>query len=341
MLRNVALISVSAVAVATAQASLLQIVTNGAGQQIEVVIGPVPGEVVVTGVNGGSSVPYVGVTAISLTTGGGQDYVEFRVDTTVIPDITLNTGGGISDVKFIYEVPFTTAAVVSNVSVTGGSVHDAVDFSVLASGDNFTGNWNVSHAGGDNTSTATVNLPDPSAALSINYAGTSGAGQDNLGLSLISNAANLNLSVSGMMGGGNDTATVVIDGLSPAAMAASFNLNMGAGDDAASVEVISRGGTVSASGSILGGNNVDALTLKIEGDGVISTSMNGGAGSDLVDMSLKGVLTGAPTLLGAGGDDELKIVVDGPQLATPFIDGGPGIDKAIGFGTIVNVEQIN
>ncbi|MBL0921155.1 MAG: hypothetical protein IBJ10_03390 [Phycisphaerales bacterium] len=58
-------------------------------------------------------------------------------------------------------------------------------------------------------------------------------------------------------------------------------------------------------------------------------------------MFFKGTVTGAPRLLGGNSNDELKIVVDGPRVCTPFLDGGPGFDKAIGFGTIINCEDIN
>lgn len=327
--------------VVPAQATLLQIVSNGAGQQIEVEVGPIPGGVAVTGVNGGSTLLYTGVTSIDLRTGAGQDYVEFRISTSTVPPIAVSTGGNISDVKFIYELPFSATNIVSNITVTGGSVNDTVDFSVIASGDNFTGNWTVNHGAGDNTTTSTINLPEPSTALNLNYTGNSGVGQDTLGLALISGAANLSLSVGGSMGGGNDVANIVVDGLGPAAMATAFNLNLGAGNDAANAEVISRGGTIALSGAIRGATEIDTIVVKAEGNGTFNVLGDGGAGNDLVDFELKGSYTGTPRLLGGLNDDELKIVVDGPLTLTPFIDGGPGIDKAIGFGTIINVEQIN
>ncbi len=343
MLRKI-LVTASAFAVAgvaTAQATLLQIVTNGSAQQIEVQIGPVPGEVTVTGVNGGGSLSYFGVTSIDLRTGAAQDFVEFRIDTAVIPDIAINTAGGISDVKFIYEIPFTTDAVTSNVTVTGSTAVDAVDFLVLAAGDNFTGNWTVSQGAGNNTSTTTVNIPTPSTALALNYSGTAGTGQDFLGMTLVSGASDLSLSVGGNLGGGVDNASIYIDGLAPATTTAALNLDMGAGDDSATTEIISRGGTAAVSGSLRGGNNKDVLTLKIEGDGTLNTTLDGGALSDLLDVSVKGTMTGAPRLIAGAGDDELKIVVDGPLTLAPFLDGGLGYDKAIGFGTIINCEEIN
>ena len=66
-----------------------------------------------------------------------------------------------------------------------------------------------------------------------------------------------------------------------------------------------------------------------------------GADADLIDFALKGTITGRPRLLGGTGNDELKIAVDGPRSADPFIDGGPGFDKAFGWGTIINVEDIS
>lgn len=59
-------------------------------------------------------------------------------------------------------------------------------------------------------------------------------------------------------------------------------------------------------------------------------------------MELKGAnIRGQTRHLGGTGDDFLKLTVDGPRRISPLMDGGPGIDAAIGFGQIVNVEQID
>lgn len=321
---------------------LLQLVTNNAQQQIEVTIGPAAGEVRVSGVDRiPSDMIFTDITTIDLRTGSGTDFVEFRFLSEVIPEVIVNTGAGESDVKFTYEIPFSFSAALASATVIGGTSNDKVNFYVNSSAPSFAASWNVAHGNGNNEVTASVNATNPSELLSINLNSTSGTGQDKLELVAISNADMLNIAVGGTMGSNNDSALVSIDGLAPATSTTSLNLDLGAGADAAEISEINRGGLSSASGRISGGDGIDALVFKSEASGTVNVELNGGTGNDLADMQLKGDITGAPKFLGGTGNDELKLVVDGPRTAAPFFDGGPGFDKAIGFGTFVNIEQIN
>jgi hypothetical protein len=320
----------------------LVIATNNAQQQIEVEVGPVPGEVRVFGV---SSIPdgmvFTDVTAISLTTGRAQDFVEFRFFSEVVPAVTLNTGLGNSDTIFRYFIPFTLNPVSSSVNVIGNSANDKTFFEVISEADSFAAAWNVAHGNGDNETTASINSASPSSALAVDLFGTSGTGQDVLNANVISGAAAVDIGFGGTMGSGNDSAIVVIDEQSPGASTLALNLDLGAGLDVAEALVITRGGTADLAGSIRGGDGSDTLKALLEGAGSTSLTLDGGAGSDNLDSEYKGAVTGAPSLLGGSGNDLLKIVADQPDLLSPFIDGGTGFDEAIGFGTIVNVEQIN
>ncbi len=325
---------------ASVSAGLLSIVTSNAQQQIEITVGPVAGEVSVSGVSGiDSNSVFTGITDITLLTGTRFDYVEFRIQSDVVPNITVGTGRGDSDVKFIYELPTSLQVVSSSVTVNGGTGNDKADFYVLNAGPGFTAQWTVNHGAGNNESTASVNALSASDLIDIAYTGVTGAGQDKLEFQVTADATTLNLAVNGQLGGNDDTANLNVLGLNPLA-AASFNLglDLGAGNDASNFEYVNIGSSVSLNGRIAGGDGFDTAVAKLESDGSVSLEMDGGAGNDLLDMSFKGTLDGAPRLLGGSGDDELKIVVDGPILMTPFLDGGPGIDKATGFGTIINCE---
>ena len=323
---------------------VLLISTNNAQQQIEFNVGPVPGEVTVSGV---STIPsgqvFTGVTAIDLTTGRAQDYVEFRIFTAAAPSIRVNTGLGNSDVKFIYDLPFSTEAASSLVEVFGSSGEDKVDFLVESRAASFAAEWSVNAGANNNEITASVNSPELSDSLAINLNGTATTGVDKLELAVIHNAASAEINFGGALGGNTDFASLIVDGLDGALTAdTALNVDLGTGIDGANVEIISRGGEYNTSGQILGGDGGDTLVFKQEeGVGTVDLTLDGGAGNDLLDMFMKGQISGTPRLLGGAGNDELKLVVDGPQLATPFLDGGAGFDIAIGFGTIVNVEQIN
>ncbi len=323
-------------------ASTLVLTTNNEQQQIEVEVGPQPGEVRVYGIDGiPSGTLFTGVTAIDLTTGRAQDYVEFRVYATVIPSIRVDTGAGNSDVKFIYFLPFSVAPVVSDVEVVGNAANDKVGFEVFNDADDITMNWVVKHGSGDNEVTVNIDSQEPTGAIAMNLFSTSGTGQDKLEANVISGAGVLDVTFGGRMGAGNDTAKLTIDEKFPGSATVFFDLNMGGGNDDADAVVVLRGGTANLFGAIAGGNGHDVLKLLLEGDGSSRVRLVGGAGNDYLDSEYKGRVTGAPRLLAGDGNDFLKIVADQPGAMKPYLDGGPGYDEAIGFGTIVNVEKIN
>jgi hypothetical protein len=319
----------------------LVLTTNNQQQQIEIEIGPVPGEVRVFGISGIPDSPFVGVTSISLTTGSAQDYVEFRVFSAEAPSITLNTGRGNSDVKFIYATPAGQGPASSEVSVIGGSGEDKVAFEVISEAESFSASWDVRQAGANNEVTAVVASYNPSASLTVDLFSTAGAGQDKVDVNILSAAASTNINVAGQTGGGNDSAIVVIDEQAPGATNLTMGLNLGAGQDVAEILAVTRGGTAAFTGSVLGGADSDTLKSLLEGAGSSALTLNGGPGADYLDAEYKGAVSGAPRLLGGDGNDFLKIVAEQRALMTPFLNGGLGFDEAIGFGTIVNVEQIN
>ena len=320
----------------------LTIVTNNAQQQIEVEVGPASGEVRVFGVD---SIPdgmvFTDVTAISLTTGFAQDFVEFRFFAELNPSVSLNTGAGNSDTIFRYFTPATLIPVTSDVTVRGGAGQDKAFFEVISEADSFAANWNVIHGNGNNETVASVNSASPSSALAISLYSTSGTGQDKLDAQILSGAAAVDIDFGGVMGSGNDAAIVSIDEQNPGATTLALSLDLGAGFDVAEALAVTRGGTADFVGSILGGDGADSLKTLLEGAGSTSLTLSGGAGADNIDSEYKGNVAGSPQLLGGTGNDLLKIVADQPEILNPFIDGGPGFDIAIGFGTFVNVEQIN
>ena len=284
---------------------------------------------------------FVDITAISITTGNAQDFVAVRVYTDVSPEITINTAGGNSDVIVEYAVPSSLSLVASNVTVTGGTASDKVAFLVDSQAASFAANWTVNHGNGANETIATINSTEPTDALAINLNTNAGTGTDKADLFIISNAAMLDVAFGGNLGSNTDSASFVIDGLGAASTNTAFNMNMGTGNDAFNAEILSRGGSTNTSGTVAGSDGLDTLVFKLEGDGNLNTQFDGGNGNDLVDFSLKGSLAGRPRLLGGAGNDELKLTLDGPLTLEPFFDGGTGFDIAIGFGTFVNVEQIN
>lgn len=323
-------------------AGVLELVTSNGQQQIEVEVGPVAGEVRVSGIAGVSgSTTFTGVTAIDLRTGRAQDFVEFRIFAAEIPAITVNTGAGDSDVKFIYATPFTLLPVSSDVTVIGGTGNDKVAFEVISEADDFTAVWAVNHGAGENEASASVLSEMATTSLSLDMTYNGGNGKDKLEFVTITSAAATELRYAGTMRGGEDSAIFSAEELEPGSMTQDFSITLGDGDDVAEAITVLRGGTGTLSGALAGGRGGDVLKMLFEGDGSTSLVLNGNGGNDELDSEYKGAVTGAPSLLGGSGNDKLKIVAEQPGLMVPFINGGPGFDEAIGFGRIVNVEQIN
>lgn len=322
--------------------SQLVIVTDNSQQQIEIEVGPVPGEVRVYGVNGASEWgSFSGVTAIDLTTGAAQDYVEFRVFAPVAPDIAIDTGAGNSDVKIIYQLPGGTEPASTDVSHVGAGGNDKTAFIVESLGADLAASWSVSHGNGFNDALVQINSPEDTASLAVDLFAGFGSGDDKLDVQVVHAAAFLDLAIVGRMFGGNDTFTLGTDGLTTTSLLTHLDVNLGGGSDTATTEFVSRGGASAITGVINGALGDDFLGIKLEGDGRIGARLVGGAGNDYLDMYAKGRVGGRPRLLAGAGDDFLKLVIDGPRVAQPYLDGGVGYDEAIGFGTIVNVEKIN
>lgn len=310
-------------------------------QQMEFNVGPIPGTVQIGGVIGATVTDFVGVTSIVVKSGPRQDYIEFRMYADTLPPVTINTGVGNSDVKVIYDLPSAATSVSTSVSITGNGGNDKSTFEVLQGAPTFLASWNVQAGNGNNETFAVVQSSAASDILAIALNMRAGTGQDKLEASVVSDAAAVDLSVNPDLGGGADSVIVFNDALSTGNLNLLSFGSLGDGQDVYELGNVQRGGTASFFGFIDGGASGDTLKFNSEAPGSMNLTLSGGAGNDTIDWFGKGAITGMPQLLGGAGNDILKLVVDGPQSAMPFIDGGAGFDVAIGFGTIINCEQVN
>lgn len=337
-------VSSEAIASATQSGNVLTINTSAfaTDQQIEINVGPVPGEVQIGGVLGASTTFFQGVAEIVVTTGPAQDYVEFRMFADTLPSVKLNTGAGNSDVKVIYQPSAAATTVMSSVSVTGGAASDKVAFEILNGAPTFIASWDVSADAGANEAIAVVQSPEATDLLAIAFNMKSSSGSDKFEMSVTSDAAAVDISANPMLGGGNDSAIISTYALGTGDLNLQSFAALGGGLDVYELVNNSQGGIASFSGLVSGGDGSDTMKFTSEASGPMNLTFSGGNGADTLDWFGKGnAITGTPRLLGGAGNDYLKLFVDGPQVATPFIDGGAGIDIAFGFGTIVNCEQVN
>jgi hypothetical protein len=337
-------VSCEALASATQSGTVLTINTSAyaTDQQIEVNVGPLPGQVQISGVIGASTTTFENVAEIIATTGPAQDFVEFRMLAATLPAPVFSFTAGNSDVKVIYEPPSNATVVTSNVSITGGVGNDKAAFEVLNGAPTFIASWEVLAGNGTNEAIAVVQSPDASDLLAIALNMRSGSGQDKFDVSVTSNAAAVDISANPFIGSGNDSAIITTLALGTGNLNLQSFGSLGNGLDVYEVTNVSNGGVASFSGFVDGGDGTDTLKFTSEASGPMNLTLSGGAGADNLDWFAKGsAVTGSPKLLGGTGNDYLKLVVDGPFAATPFIDGGSGYDIAFGFGTIVNCEEVN
>jgi hypothetical protein len=340
LLSLIALAGLAPLALAqTGAGTELVLTTNDAQQQIEIIADI--GGVQVIGIDGVADALVPDVTRVRLTTGTALDTITITIRTPNAPEFVIDTRGGDSDVRFVYEIDQVPGAATSAVTVVAGNGNDkfAVEGTTLA--ESFAANWNVRLGAGNNETTLSLSNPTPSLSNSILLQTLTLGGMDKLSVNIVSAALDHRFDVRGNLGEGNDEAVLVYDGIAASSTNVNFAFGLGGGNDVSEALFVSRGGEVNITGNYAGGNGNDNLKFDVEGDGVINATMSGGAGSDYLDMALKGTITGTPRLLGEAGNDFLKIVVDGPRLVTPLLDGGLGFDEAIGFGTFANIERIN
>lgn len=310
-------------------------------QHMEIEVGPVTGEVRLSGVPGATTTVYYGIASIDLTAGPRNDYVEFRIFTGDAPAITAATGAGNSDVKVLYQLDSSIMDASSSVSVAGGTGEDKVFFGVHSFARAFAANWTTNQGAGTNETIASIDSPEASQLMSVSLASTGTTGIDKYELEVKSNAAAISLNASPNTGAGEDSAIVKIDTLGAGTTNVATLVSLGAGIDVFELTNTSRGGAANFSGSINGGADNDTMKFSSEASGRVLMGFNGALGNDNIDFFAKGSVTGRPRLLGAGGNDYLKLVIDGPRLSNPYLDGGAGFDIAFGFGTIINCEQVN
>ncbi|HEX2839012.1 MAG TPA: hypothetical protein VHN77_12895, partial [Phycisphaerales bacterium] len=329
-----------------AEASHLRLVSNNAGQQININIGPVTGTVQVFGLNG-QDATYTGVSSLEVETGSGQDFVEVRVRGVAPMPVSINTRANNSDVKFVYEMPNTTSTAVAHaVTVLGEGGNDKVTFEGVIRPRFFFSNWTVRQGGGNNevfvTTSTTTNVRTNDQRLDT----VSGSGEDVVAVNVESLAPRNYLLVRALTGQANDSVVMNFNGqfsgVTPSVPnTIRFFVDQNAGLDVCEANIVSRGRSANVAGTMIGGSGDDFLKLLLDGNGSVDTVMNGRANNDTVDVELKGTISGTPQLQGFTGDDYLKVVhTNGQVLTTPIVDGGDNFDRAVAFGTIVNVENL-
>lgn len=325
---------------ATQNRGALNLVTNNSQQQIEFVIGPAAGQVKVVGINGGSEQNYSGISSINLRTGTNLDVITFEIRTPNVPQISVDTGLGDSDVKFLYEIPSSNVAQ-SRVNVQGGPSNDKVAFEANVLARTFNAQWNVRSGSGTNEVIAKTQHMGSADATNISLDAVTGTGFDKLSFETTTDSRRQALLLTGSLGEGEDNALFKFDGVSAANTKVQSTLDLGGSKDQSEMIIVSRGGIMNVNANTRGGTGDDLIKTLLEGNGQADISQIGGTGNDYLDIEFSGVINGRSRQLAESGNDFLKYVVTGPRRALPTMDGGQGFDSGLGFGRVTSIEEFD
>jgi hypothetical protein len=289
--------------------------------------------------------PYGGLSGVTVTTGAGNNKVEFELLSSQSFDVRVDTGSGQAETKVKWKILAGGLAPAANLAVLGTEGQTRLVEVDLESESNRAA---VSiDTGSANQVAAKVVSANASEFLRVAFA----AAAPRTSLEVGSNASALEVDVRG-------GATPAADELMYKIMQgrrADVNLNWaidtGAGDDKVEALVSTSGSTVTQRGSVLtrAGND----TVQFETDAfstVTGLTINGGLGADLLSQVIKGRFQSSQTLrtsmLGGDGDDELILTTDTgifgtglPNDTFPLIDCGLGTDRFNAFGLIRGCES--
>lgn len=275
-----------AFAAANLNAGVLTVTGIAGDDEIQLQVGPTPGQVVVLkapGVVDGTI--FTGVHHIIVANGPGlSDKVEIKAELTNDLAITIETGQGDDSIKLETKaLAGTVNARVDVVSVSGKKVMEwLVDSEAQALGLTFTNN---SLTGIDDM-VLKVESDSPSARLAVNLATDTGVSDDSITAVIKSAAAVVDLDVAVADVNGYDKFKLELDQLTAGQITADFNIDMGHLDDSAEIVLKGSQATSVVNGRISGGPFHDSLTLFVEGAASGAPVLNGDHGNDSCKTSL-------------------------------------------------------
>jgi hypothetical protein len=273
-------------AAADLNAGVLTVTGIAGDEEIQLQVGPTPGEVTVLkapGVVDGTI--FTGVHHIIVDNGpGASDTVEIKAELTSDLAITIKTDRGNDAIKL--ETRALAGSVNARVDVVGIAGLNTVEWLVYSAaqdlGLTFTNN---SITGIDNL-ILKVESETPSQRLAVNLAANTGLSDDNIEAMIKSAAAVVDLDVAVADENGYDKFKLELDQLTAGQITADFNIDMGHLNDSAEIVLKGSQATSVVNGWISGGPFHDSLILFVEGTATGSPVLNGDHGQDSCTASL-------------------------------------------------------
>lgn len=284
--------------------------------------------------------PYGGLSGVSVTTGSGNDKVEFEILTAHSFDVRIDTGFGAAESKVKWRILSGGVGPAANIAIAGAEGQSRLVGVEIESQSNQAA---VSIDAGSATDVAAkVVSPNASDSLRVAF----GATAPKASLELESSASALEVDVRGGATAGADELVYKITQNRRAEVNVNWAIDTGGGADKVEASITAPGSNVTHRGSVLTRAGNDTVQIDTEGFSTVTgLVLNGGPGADRLAQIIKGRFQASQTLrtsmLGADGDDELILTTDTGIFGTglpndlfPIIDCGLGFDRHNAFGLV-------
>jgi len=333
-----ALLAPVAAAQATFSNGVLTLVGTPANDDITVEVGPLPGQVQVSGIQGGGT--FFGVRGITAALGDGLDKLQVIGSATFLPRLDLDFGQGEADAKvdFVFRsapVPVQSAGI----RIRTADRQDVVNVTLKTAPGITNVVLDLALGGGNNDSVLLVEPENQAAVVRALATVTGGAGIDKVLLDVGGDALQAEAALFGDLGGGDDEAEVVLEARSGGDVSANFGIELGSGNDKALLTTSNAATAVS--GAVRMGDGQDVVEL-VSGRGFSGgVLVDAGRGNDSVKLVSSLANSSASQIFAGEGDDVVEVLAGGVQVTPTTSDGGPGFDVFTGIGAVVNFEVVN
>ena len=251
-----------------------------ANDEIQLQVGPAPGEVVVLKAPGvAEGTRFIGVNAILVASGDSfSDKVEIKAELTSDLAITIDTGRGGDEMKL--DMKALAGTVNVRVEVLGSSGQNKLEWLVDSAAQALGISLVVNTLAGNDDLVVKIEADEPSARLAVNLATMTGTSDDAVEAVIKSAAAVVDLNVTGDLSAGSDKVKVELDQLTPSQVTANLNVELSGSDDSGEISIKGSNARLTVNGRLSAGQGNDALKLLVEGAAGGTPVLDGGIGQD-------------------------------------------------------------
>jgi len=332
-------LSPAAAAQATFSSGVLTLIGGSADDDITIHVGPQPGRVEVSGIQGGGTV--TGVRAIVASLGAGQDKLQVLGSATFLPRLDLDFGSGLADAKidFVFR-PVVVPVVSAGIRIRTSDQQDVVNVTLKTAPGQTNVLLDLSLGNGTNDVSVLVEPENAAAAVRARVTVNGGTGIDKVLLDVGGDTPEAVAELFGNLGAGEDEANVVLETSSGGANRYFGDLILGTGNDKFLLN--GSNGGVDIAGRVLAGDGLDTLEVVSNRGFSGGLLLDAGEGNDSVKLISALPNASASRILAGGGDDNVEVLRGSGTAQTPTTsDGGPGFDVFTGIGRATNFEVVN